>query len=467
VKRFYFLLGIAIAAVPGCVQQSGARGSAGGLAPAVSAGYRPVQGSRLSRSSENRLLLGNGKIKHVVIVFQENRTVDNLFNGLRGANTVRYGSDPAGARIRLRQVSLVAPYDVDHEHRAFETAFDGGKMDGFTLEHSSCEVLKGCGKKYLRPFGVVPRSEVQPYFTMATEYGFADHMFQTNSGPSFPAHQYILSGTSTIDQSSSLRAAENPFTAKQQYTGGCDSPKGSLVTLIDANGAEDQLVYPCFDRPALTDLLDAQSLSWRYYEAHLGGGLWNGPDAIRHIRESSEYSTDVVAPPAQVLTDIANGALANVVWVTPTAQASDHAGITDGSGPSWVASVVNAVGESRYWKSTAIFVTWDDWGGWYDHVTPPQYNSYELGFRVPLIVISPYSKAGYISHRQHEFGSILKFVENAFGLGSLGTTDVRSDDLADCFNFSRRPRTFTPIPSSLRASYFLKQPISTKSPDDE
>jgi phospholipase C len=226
-------------------------------------------------------------------------------------------------------------------------------------------------------------------------------------------------------------------------------------------------MYPCFDRPALTDLLDEKSRSWRYYQAFLGACLWNGPDAIRHIRHSPEYRTDVVAPPSQVLTDVAYGNLVDVVWVTPTFAASDHAGNTDGSGPSWVASVVNAIGESRYWKTTAILVVWGDWGGWYDHVKPPQYNSYELGFRVPLIVISAYTKKGYVSHRQHEFGSILKFTEKTFGLGSLGATDVRSDDLSDCFDFSRAPRRFVPISAPHNASYFLQQPISTESPDND
>ena len=118
--------------------------------------------------------------------------------------------------------------------------------------------------------------------------------------------------------------------------------------------------------------------------------------------------------------------------------ASDHAGGTDGSGPSWVASVVNAVGESQYWNDTVVFVVWDDWAGWYDHVRPPMYNSYELGFRVPLIVISRYAKKGFVSHRLYEFGSILKFIEVHFALGSLGTTDARSDDLSDFFDYMRR-----------------------------
>jgi phospholipase C len=130
------------------------------------------------------------------------------------------------------------------------------------------------------------------------------------------------------------------------------------------------------------------------------------------------------------LTDIAIGQLACVSWVIPTGQASDHPGITDGSGPSWVASVVNAIGNSQYWPNTAIIITWDDWGGWYDHVSPTitggpgVINSYEYGIRVPLIVVSPYAKPAYISHQVNDFGSILKFIEATFRPPILTTIDI-------------------------------------------
>jgi phospholipase C len=292
-------------------------------------------------------------------------------------------------------------------------------------------------------------------------------MFQTNEGPSFPAHQYILSGTSTISNGSNLRAADNPKTTDRKYTGGCDSPQGSHVKLIDQYGNETQKAYPCFDRDSLIQLIEAKSLTWHYYQAHPGPGLWEGPDAILPVYNSPEFAYDVVNPPSQVLDDIKSGHLANVVWVTPTGKASDHAGSTDGTGPSWVASIVNTIGESKYWNDTAIFVTWDDWGGWFDAVSPPQYNSYELGFRVPLIVISAYAKKSYISTKQHEFGSILKFTEKTFGLGSLGTTDRRADDLYDCFDFSQSPRKFVKIPAPHDASYFLNLPPDNENPDDD
>src|SRR6201999_28317 len=130
-------------------------------------------------------------------------------------------------------------------------------------------------------------------------------------------------------------------------------------------------------------------------------------------------------------------------------------------GPSWVASIVNAVGNSDYWKDTVILITWDDWGGWYDHVRPPKVTKnayYETGFRVPLIVVSPYTPAGYVSQTTHTFGSILKFVETVFDLPVIppGTyEDSRSDDLSDFFRFSKPRRDFVEIPSAVKADFFI------------
>jgi phospholipase C len=406
----------------------------------------------------------SSKIAHIVIIFQENRTPDNLFNGFPGADTVRSGLNAQGQRVPLRPIGFTAPYDLGHSHQSFVVEYNGGKMNGFSQLRTQCIAGIVCLPEAVRAYGYVPHAEVRPYFTMAKEYAFGDHMFQTNQGPSFVAHQYIVSGTSTIRDGSALRAADNPSHPGNGQSGGCDSPWGSLVPLINPAGQELKYSYPCFNRISLMELLDRASLSWRYYQASSGPGLWNGPDAILGIRGRSDYDAHVIVPPARVLTDIKNGKLANVVWVTPTALASDHAFATNGSGPSWVAAVVNAVGESRYWNSTAIFVTWDDWGGWYDHVPPPIYNSYELSFRVPLIVISPYAKQHYVSHVQHEFGSILKFAEKIFGLPSMHTTDVRADDLFDCFDFNQPPTKFKPIPAKYPPSYFMHQP-STE-PDD-
>jgi phospholipase C len=175
----------------------------------------------------------------------------------------------------------------------------------------------------------------------------------------------------------------------------------------------------------------------------------------------------------QVLLDISQSALPQVTWVIPTAQDSDHADENDGTGPSWVASIVNAIGESPYWNNTVILIVWDDWGGWYDHVVPPaasKYAYYEMGFRVPLLVVSAYTPKGYVSTVQHDFGSILHFVEDIYGLGTIPPgdfADSRSDDLQDFFRFNGPARTFQPIPTAVPQSYFLDRRRPMLPPDND
>jgi phospholipase C len=310
----------------------------------------------------------------------------------------------------------------------------------------------------------VPQTRmVQPYYTLAETYAFGDEMFESDQGPSFPSHQYILSGTSTVSNGSPNRASNNPAAPNGTSTGGCDSPAGTLGAVINQQGQQPHSLktFPCFERLSIMNEMDAAGVSWKYYQDSPGAGLWHGVDAIESIwSDQSEMSANVVSPPTQVLTDIENGQLANVVWVMPEAWYSDHPGTNDGDGPSWVAAIVNAIGESQYWQNTAIFITWDDWGGWYDHVPPPIYNSFELGFRVPLVVVSPYALPGYVSHKQHEFASMLKFIEENFGLPSMETTDVRADDLTDCFNFDQqmnRLRKFRHIKAMYSRAYFLRK----------
>jgi phospholipase C len=443
-------------------------GSAALLTILVACGQQTPNGvsfSPVSPSSQaGRSILESvtqSKIQHVVIIVQENRTVDNLFQFLRGANTQSYGFNSQGQQIALRPRQLTAPYNPGHVHLDFLAAYNNGAMNGFDLE--SCRGTCPADMAY----AYVPKNEVEPYYAMAEAYTFADEMFQTNQGPSFPAHQYLVSGTSTLNNGSNDRAASNPLTSDGALTGGCDAPRGSLVAVINPRGGEpDELrSYPCFRRKALMNELDQAGISWRYYQATPGPGIWNAVDAIHSIWSNDrEYNQNVVTPSARVLRDISRQRLASVVWVTPTQAASDHPKVNDGSGPSWVASVVNAIGESSYWDNTAIFVVWDDWGGFYDHVAPQIVNAYELSFRVPMIVISPYARVHYVSHTPYEFGSILKFTEKVFGLRSLRTTDARAHDLFDCFDFNRAPTKFQPIPTRYPPSYFFRQ--AAQEPED-
>jgi phospholipase C len=430
------------------------------------------------------------KIQHVVIIFQENRTPDNLFQDpvliSNGADIVKSGMNSLGQTIPLSQIDLGTAgsvpddYDLSHAHSAFVSMYDNGKMDGADLIPITCQKgVTGCPPANPQ-FMYVNPADVQPYFQMAEQYTFADRMFQTNQGPSFPAHQFIISGTSAPAAGSNLFVAENPTgVSNAGNKTGCTAPPAETVAIIDPTGSESTTMYPCFEHPTLTDLLKSANISWRYY-APSAGSIWTGPNAIQHMCgpnanppnatacTGSDWTHNVVLTNTQVLTDIAGGQLASVTWVIPTGLESDHASSNDGSGPSWVTSIVNAIGNSSYWSNTAIFIVWDDWGGWYDHVAPPQIiNSYEYGFRVPMIVVSPYAKPAYISHVTHDFGSILKFIESTFNLPSLGYADAPADDLSDCFNFGQTPISFQMIAAPLEADYFLNDKRPPTDPDDD
>jgi phospholipase C len=410
----------------------------------------------------------------VVVIVQENRSPDNLFHGLPNADIANSGVNSQGQTIPLTPVPLSEPYDLDHSHDAFVKMYDGGKMDG--ADKIGC-IANSTGCLANPQFAYVNPSDVVPYFQLAERYTFADRMFQTNQGPSFPAHQFILAGTSAPSVGSNLFAAENLIHPKDNPNGnaGCIAPPGTLVPLIDPSGKESSTVYPCFEHPTLSDLLSSSNISWRYYTPS-AGSIWTAPNAIQHICvpdlahnvcTGGSWANNVILHQTQVLTDIADGQLPAVSWVIPSGQTSDHPRSNDGSGPSWVASVVNAIGNSSYWSNTAILITWDDWGGWYDHVAPPVINSYEYGFRVPLIVVSPYAKPGYVSHVTHDFGSILKFIEKVYGLPSLGYADALADDLSDCFDFTQTPLPFQPVTAKYGGSHFVKDTRPPTDPDDD
>jgi phospholipase C len=411
-------------------------------------------------------------VQNVVVIFQENRTPDNLFGSnpyfLPGVDIATSGVNSQGQQIPLTAVPLANNYDLSHAHAAFVAMYARGKMNGANKIPVSCEKgATGCPPANPQ-FKYVDNSTglLDPYFQLAEQYTFGDRMFQTNQGPSFPAHQFIISGTSAPNPGSDLFAAENPAGVKNAGNNtGCTAPATEFVRMIDPSGSESTKMYPCFEHRTLVDYLDFQGISWKYYTPS-AGSIWTGPNAINHLRFGSDWANDVILKPAQVLTDIRNGQLPNVSWVIPTGQESDHAGLNKGLGPSWVASVVNAIGNSQYWDNTVIIITWDDWGGWYDHVAPSVINSYEYGFRVPLIVVSPFAKQGYVSHVTHDFGSILKFIEEVYRLPSLGYADALADDLSDCFDFHRHNR-FKTIRAPHDAKYFLNDKSAPEDPDND
>jgi phospholipase C len=404
-------------------------------------------------------------IQHVVVVIQENRTFDNLFATFPGADGATQGLMKVGSGsvyVPLQEVGLAYPCDFGHSYNGFLKDYDGGKMDGFNTEGGG----KKCpGQAGTKPYQYVAPENIVPYWEMAQQYVLADHMFQTQGSGSFEAHQDFIAGGTTINPAKTKTVID--FPSKKPW--GCDAPKHTVTTVLVAVGSRLARRYhkgprPCFQYETLRDLMDAKYVSWRYFsppEPHGAGALWNAFDAIYAVRNGPEWKTNISVPQTNIFADITYGTLANVSWVVPAEAESDHPGNVYDNGPSWVASVVNAIGESQYWANTAIVVVWDDWGGFYDHEPPPFFDEWGgLGFRVPMIVISAYApQAGssqtYISHTQYEFGSIVKFIEDTWSLGSLGTTDVRANSIIDCFDFTQQPRPFNPIASQYSKEYFL------------
>jgi phospholipase C len=218
----------------------------------------------------------------------------------------------------------------------------------------------------------------------------------------------------------------------------------------------------------MADLLDAKGVTWRYYAPGSNDGYFflSAYQAIRHIRYGKDWVEKIISPQTRVLTDIANGQLAQVTWIVPDFAHSDHPAAGT-EGPDWVASIVNAIGASKYWKSTAIFISWDDWGGWYDHVTPTTLDRMGPGFRVPVLVVSPWARHGYVSHQFHEISGVLAFIEKNYSLPDLGKRDAGTDNFDDCFDYNQKPpEQYTPIPTRVTVRDLLREKPSG-APDDD
>ena len=425
---------------PGGPNQIALRGAAPGVTP-----HAWARGS---------VSIGPAKIQHVVFVIQENRSFDNIFGGLDdkgnpfpGADSVsnEFPGEPTpvnhlGYPVQMVSGALKDCYSAAHDRPQAVGEIDGGKMDGFDLEDVG--KLK-CAPGTPPPdyvYQTVRYADVKPYWQMGEQYAISDRMFESILSSSFGAHLFLAAGQS---------GHVYDYPSKSPW--GCDSPATSTTAIIDeGTGKVGRGPYPCFYFPSFPDELDAQHISWRYYAAQTGdyGYLWSVLDAFGRIRLGPEWATNVIGPPAQFVTDVANGKLAGMTWVTPTNKTSDHPESSSNLGPAWVASVVDAVGQSSFWDSTAILIVWDDWGGWYDHVPPPAINKAGFGLRVPFVVVSPYVKHAYVSHTVHSFGSMLHFAEEMLGAPSLGQEDAFDDDLSDMFDFTQTPAPFNPFAST-------------------
>ena len=341
-------------------------------------------------------------IDHIIVLYEENRAFDNYFGTYPGANglsgnealPIAPGSNVTARPFHLSSTALGS--GLDNSAATARIAYDKGKMDGFVYAEKSIVTM-----------GYYDYHDIPNYWNYASKFTLMDNFFTSMMGPSLPNHLYLISGQSgTINSNINLQNHTLNFTT-------------------------------------IMDELDAHDISWKYYNGvnstYKTPGAWNPLPAFESFK-TNQSRLNNLAPNDEFVNDVANGTLANVVWVMPKAEESEHPPSDVKAGEHYVESVINTVMQSKYWNSTAVFLTWDDWGGWYDHVPPPQIDSFGLGFRVPCLVISPYAKQGFIDHTQADFASILKFIETAHSLSPLTKRDAANSDMVGAFDFSQPPR---------------------------
>ena len=396
-------------------------------------------------------------VKHIVILMQENRSFDHYFgtiSGVRGfsdpnvllnANGTpifeQYGYQPGtgpSSSGYLQPFNLLNDppsengedtNDIAHDWVTQHDSWDGGKLDSFITAHLAADGHTN-GPVTM---GYFTRSELSFYYALADAFTICDGYFCSVLGPTDPNRLMAIS-----------------------------------ASIDPAGGSGGPVITTASDRIAMTGTLNWKTYPEALLEAGVSWKVYNDPTGILGLGVLSYFQnyTDIfsltgleliargITPsyPGSFQDDVENGTLPSVSWVIPTLFDSDHPASGCNGGPRWVTKVVNAVGTSQYWKHTAVILMWDDWGGWYDPVPPPQENYTSLGMRIPLVLISPYAKPSYISETEYNYGSILRFIEETFGLGSLGTTDATANSLSDSFDYSQTPNVFKSAPLPPAAS---------------
>ena len=381
---------------------------------------------------------GIDKIEHVVWIIQENRSFDNYFGKYPGAEGIPPGTclpKLPGSAACVRPFHLPARFpacDLSHNWSIAHAAYDHGAMDGFVWAEGTSYTM-----------GYYKGSDIPNYWNYARHYTLDDRFFSSLNGPSLPNHVYTVAA-----QSGGLIV--NPGNLKQLKRV-MDDPDG-------------------FSFASMINLFSKSAISWKYYietlpkrRGRVTGmnlrypnpkkfSLWNPLVGFAAVRRNPSLMEHLVSQD-EYYQDLKHGTLPEVSWLIPAFQDSEHPPEPVRQGMWYVTRLINALMQSRYWDNSVIFLTWDDYGGFYDHVDPPQVDAYGYGPRVPLLVISPFAKADYITHQMGDFTSMLKFIEERWGLGHLTARDDRASDLRDAFDFNQKPNPplIAPVPNGLRS----------------
>lgn len=427
------------------------------------------------------------KIKHVVIIFQENHSFDSYFGTFPGANGF-----PAGASCPDACGNLIPPTkagtgvqidcscypknctqktidhtntDLPHAHQASLNAINRGKMDGFITNAKSASPMLYWDGDYL-----------DKYWNWAQNYTLHDNFFSSCSGPSLPNHNFLLAATSGPEEGSQYLLSDNP------------SGNSTWQSLLNS------ITFP---QNTILEALDGASVSWRWYRSAPNStmsSLWDPPFYYSYFKNQSitpdtmsgdfghssilnEDNTSLTCDTASshncFVTDVSSKALPQVSFLMPRGQVSDHPPYSIAAAQTYVNLVIQTLVENGYWSDVAIFLTWDDFGGFYDHVVPPAIgngfvdengDSVSLGIRVPSLLLSPYANRG-VDHTQHNFASISKFIETLYNLPTLSSTtlDNYSDNMLSSFNFNQNP---LPPPDTSPSNSIVPAAILVKDPEE-
>ncbi len=356
---------------------------------------------------------GKTPIEHVIVILKENHTFDHYFGSFPGAD--------GATTVTINGVAQAPPpapdrpaRDITHSWNAAHEAYDGGAMDKFA--QVSGAIVNG----FPQAFAQYNALTLPAYWQYAREFALFDHYFTSLLGPSGPNHLYLIAADAG-------RAISNP--RYDDFQPSCSKSQAVIDILTSRGTVTTQPA--CLDMPSLPNTLAQRGISWKGYGYWVMGTLsriWNDPTLRANFVGEREFTADVQA-----------SKLPAVSWLV--GQRDEHPVKSVCDGENWTVEQVNAIMNSPYWNSSLIIITWDDYGGFYDHVAPPQVDEFGLGFRVPALVVSPYAKRGFIGHRTTEHSSVPKTIETLFGLPSLTARDANANDLLDALDFTQPPRS--------------------------
>ncbi len=443
-------------------------------------------------------LTGIHKIQHVVIIMQENRSFDSYFGTYPGADGIpmKDGQPTVCVPDALLGHCVRPFHDRDdrnrggpHSHDNAEADIDGGRMDGFIAQQN--QGRSGCAQTFNPAcgggqgglpdvMGYHTGADIPNYWTYAKDFVLDDHMFQSDASWSLPAHLYMVS-----EWSARCSVPDQPYSCVNN-----DQNPGLPTDFQRKNLHAADPSTPDYAWTDLTYLLHKANVSWRYYvfkgtepdceddaamscapvqQGAKTPGIWNPLPYFDTVRQDGQL--DNITSLSNFFADAKSGRLPAVSWIDPNGTVSEHPPALISTGQTYVTGLINAIMRSPDWSSTAIFLAWDDWGGFYDHVTPPHVDINGYGLRVPALVISPYARQGYIDHRTLSFDSYVKFIEDDFLGGQRldPKTDGRPDprptvrenlalDISDDFDFSQSPLAPMILPLHPRTDLIAPSP---------